>query len=102
MKAADLEIERFPDGNGDDTLGWLVRYADGRAIWCGELTRAEFLLQPADIRTALRNDLVWFLVECETREGLRTQLTVLGGSLTKRRAWNWPKPSRSAVARSRP
>jgi len=63
----ELDIEHFADGDSDVTLGWLVRYADGFAIWCGELSRAAFASQSAAVRHGLRDDLGWYLVEIDLR-----------------------------------
>ncbi len=71
----DLEIERFADGDG--TLGWLVRYGAGFAIWCGELSRAEFVGQPLAVRQALRDDLGWYLVEIDLRSAASRPTRIL-------------------------
>lgn len=67
-----IELEEHLDGPGGDTLGWLARDEAGHAFWCGELSRADFKRQSAEVRCALRNDLGWFLAEIKIESaGLR-------------------------------
>ena len=64
MKVEDLTTyEQYLEEAGGATVGWLARFGSGQAIWCGELSRAEFRLQSAEVRAALRDDFGWFLVE---------------------------------------
>lgn len=73
-----LDVERVADGLGPDTLGWLVRYAGGPAVWCGEVSRSEFLRLATPLRTALRDDLGWFVADVEHRVSPDNQLNIIG------------------------
>lgn len=74
--ARPVTLEQHIDGPSGETLGWLARYEKGRALWCGELSRADFKRQPAHVRACLRDDLGWFLVEVEAVRDVST-ITVL-------------------------
>ena len=79
MKFQDYtSYERYLEEPGGATLGWLARYGSGQAIWCGELSRADFRLQSADVREALRDDLGWFLVDYDLDESEHPFSRVLG------------------------
>jgi hypothetical protein len=58
-----LVFEQHIEEPGGPTIGWLARYGQGRAIWCGEFSRGQFMAQPAQVRQALRDDLGWFVVD---------------------------------------
>lgn len=40
--AAAIELEQHLEPDGD-TIGWLARYGEDRALWCGEMTCADFM-----------------------------------------------------------
>jgi len=69
--------ERYLDAPGGCTLGWLARYGTGQAIWCGELSRAEFQLQSQEARTGLRDDFGWFIVDYDLKSPERPFSRVL-------------------------
>ncbi len=79
MKLEDYtSYERYLDEPGGATLGWLARYGSGQAIWCGELSRADFQRQSAEVRAALRDDFGWFLVEYDLNSSEQPFSRVLG------------------------
>ena len=62
--SAVIELEQHVDPSGD-TVGWLARYDERRALWCGEITHADFMRQSIEIRTAMRDDLGWYLLDLD-------------------------------------
>lgn len=64
---AAIKLEQHLDPEGD-TIGWLARYGEHGELWCGEMSRAEYLRQPDETRAALRDDLGWYLLDYERRE----------------------------------
>lgn len=73
--ARSIEVEAFK--SGDEVEGWLVRYAPGLAIWCGEISRDEFRRYPDHVRSAMRDDCGWYLVEMDTRITEQPSTTIL-------------------------
>ncbi len=71
----DLEIEPF--GGGAELEGWLIRYAPGLAIWCGEISRETFCGYTRDVRSAMRDDCGWYLIEIDTRATLEPATRLL-------------------------
>jgi hypothetical protein len=81
-----VALEQHLEEVGGPTIGWLARYGDGRAIWCGEFSRAAFQRQPPEVREALRDDFGWFLVDYCTAVSPTSAMTVLGKAAGERPA----------------
>lgn len=79
-----VTYEQYLEAPEGPTLGWLARYGLGQAIWCGELSRADFRLQSDEVRAALRDDFGWFLVDCDLASPERPMSRVLAKAAGER------------------
>ncbi len=98
-----IVFEQHVEEEDGPTIGWLARYGEGQSIWCGEISRATFKSQPASVREGLRDDLGWFLVDCDGREPA-TPRNILGKAACEKTALelvNLIVQGRLAISRAR-
>lgn len=74
-------LTRHIDGEGGSTVGWEFNLGNGCQVWVGELSRQAFNELEPEHRSAMHNDLGWFIVLYK-----RTESQVLGKAVNEEAA----------------